>query len=99
MSQVYDNSVWWENVDRALLNMFKGIYIIKTEKGVQTKVPIPVEFFPLNMNTKKYTYPMVMIRHQGETFDIDRYDSNPVQVSQVDGKAIYEDSAIPYKLH
>ena len=99
MSQVYDNSVWWENVDRALLNMFKGIYIIKTEKGVQTKVPIPVEFFPLNMNTKKYTYPMVMIRHQGETFDIDRYDPNPIKVSQVDGKAIYEDSAIPYKLH
>lgn len=99
MSQFYDRSVWWENVDRALLQKFRGICITKTLKGKDNQVPVPVEFFPLNMNTTKYTFPMMMIRHQGETFDMDRYDSSPVRVSQVDGKATYEESAIPYKLH
>lgn len=99
MEQFYDNSIWWENVDKVLLNKFNNIYIIKTEKGVQTKVPIPVEFFPINMDTTEYAFPKIFIRHQGESFDMDRYDANPVRVSQLDGVAIYEESAIPYKLH
>lgn len=95
----YDNSVWWENVDEALINQLREFeYPVYTKKGeVMNKVP--VHYFPLNSDTTKYEYPMIAIRHATETFDNDRYDPNPIQVAvREDGFAVFEDPAIPYTL-
>ena len=91
---IYDRSVWWENVDTSLLNLLKDFYYVKNGSPVS----VPVKMFPINMDTTKLTYPIILVRHSNESFDIDRYDANDVKVSQQDGVAIYEQSAIPYKL-
>ena len=92
----YDRSVWWEEVDKALLELLKNFHYVKNDKK---RIKVPVLFFPLSMNTEKYEYPIVMIRHVNEEFDLERYSAYPVQVS-VDGNvATYEDSARPYTLN
>lgn len=92
----YDRSVWWEEVDKALLNLLKNFHYVKNNKE---RVKVPVLFFPLSMNTEKYEYPIVMFRHLNEEFDLKRYSALPVQVLVEGDTAIYEESAKPYTLN
>lgn len=92
----YDRSVWWEEVDLALLDLLKNFHYVKNNKE---RVKVPVLFFPLSMNNEKYEYPIVMFRHLNEEFDLERYSALPVQVSIEDNVATYEDSARPYTLN
>lgn len=86
------NSVWYGEVDLALVKLLKKIF------GESIQV-----YFNSNrdLNSKKILYPYVKITHLGEAFDFDRYDPNRQLVSYDPHTqtAIVEDSALPYTLN
>lgn len=93
----YSNSVWYEEIDRGLINL------VKLTLGPK----IPVIFTPDVNSTvlqeekyAKVTYPHVRIIHLGETFDTNRYNKADVQESldEKTGIATMSESAKPYTL-
>lgn len=96
---MYDRSVWVEEVDRGLYNLIKQI--VKYPDYNNTPIDV-TPTFPLDAtDIKDIELPTVIIKHIGETFDMDRYDPNNtlVTVSTTQTKVIREDLAKPYNLN
>lgn len=86
------NSVWFGEVDQALVKLLKRIY------GDSIQIYFNAS---RDLNDKKVNYPYIKIIHLGEVFDLERYDPNR-QVIGYDAEnstITYEDSALPYNLN
>lgn len=86
------NSVWYGEVDLALVNLLKKIF------GDTIQIYFNSS---RDLNNKKITYPYIKISHLGENFDFDRYDPNKQIISyNADTQTVtLEESALPYKLN
>ena len=98
---MYDRSVWLEEVDFGLKELITSIVKYPDYNGT----PIPVEpVFPLDSaDIEDIKLPTVMIRHLGETFDMERYDPNHTEVvigyNNTRSLAYIEPLAKPYTLN
>lgn len=97
---MYDRSVWLQEVDQGLFNLIKSIVTYPDFNGT----PIPVEpIFPLDSaDLKDLELPTVIVRHLGESFDMDRYDPNNTEIivgyNEEKTVAYMENLAKPYIL-
>lgn len=82
------NTVWYEQVDIALIKLIHKVF------GEDMKVRFRGED-----DFTDNSLPYVAIQHLGETFDLFRYDSNPVRLRDEEGYTVLEESAKPYTLH
>jgi hypothetical protein len=97
MAEVH-GSVWYQEVDTALVNLVSSLINVKDDVGnlvpITTNLRIPEKEFEVEV------YPSATINSYGEGFSQKRYDPNPVLVSVNEGThtAYYEESAKPYSL-
>ena len=97
---MYDRSVWLQEVDQGLYDLITSVVTYPDENGLS----IPVEpIFPLDSaDLKDLELPTVIIRHLGETFDMDRYDPNHTEIvvgyNEEKTVAYLENMAKPYIL-
>ena len=96
---VTSESVWFEQVDTALLNYIKGIVKLPNSNGVLT--PVPVKIRKPDEDFKVEEYPCVTIYNLYSVRDEIRYFPDTVVVERYpdSNKVIEERSAIPYSLY
>lgn len=95
---VASQSVWFEQVDTALINYIKGIVKLPDSKGVLT--PVPVKIRKPDEDFKIEEYPCITLYNLYSVRDEVRYFPDTVVVERdlVNNKLIEENSAIPYSL-
>lgn len=95
---VTSESVWFEQVDTALINYIKGIVKLPNSNGVLT--PVPVKIRKPDEDFKIEEYPCITLYNLYSVRDGERYFPDTVVVERdVDNhKLIEEKSAIPYSL-
>lgn len=95
---VTSESVWFEQVDTALINYIKGIVKLPNSNGVLT--PVPVKIRKPDEDFKIEEYPCITLYNLYSVRDEERYFPDTVVVERdVDNhKLIEEKSAIPYSL-
>lgn len=92
-----NRSVWWEEVDIALVDFLnKNVFY----KRGSTEKPVPVHFYPIRDENliKTGLRPGIAIQHLSAKFDGDRYSDEDVVAKVEDGIAYIESSAKPYTL-
>lgn len=96
---MYDRSVWIEEVDRGLFELIQQV----VRYPDLNNTPISVTpIFPLaNTDLDDIKLPTVLIKHMGESFDMERYDPNNtlVTVSTTATTITREELAKPYTLN
>lgn len=92
-----NRSVWWEEVDTALVKFLNDNVFYK--RGT-TEKPVPVHFYPIRDERiiKTGLRPGIAIQHLTETFDSDRYSDEDVVAKVENGIAHIESCAKPYTL-
>lgn len=95
---VASESVWFEQVDTALINYIKGIVKLPDSKGVLT--PVPVKIRKPDEDFKIEEYPCITLYNLYSVRDEVRYFPGTVVVERDldNNKIIEENSAIPYSL-
>lgn len=98
MSVVKSESVWFEQVDTALLNYIKGI--VKLPDSFGNPSTIPVKIRKPDEDFKVEEYPCITVYNLYNSRDEFRYYSDTVIVEKdiERGKFIQEKGAIPYNL-
>lgn len=92
-------SVWFEQVDTALINYIKGIVRLPNDKGVLT--PVPVKIRKPDEDFKIEVYPCITLYNLYSVRDEVRYfpDKVVVEIDTEKNTLIEERSAIPYSLY
>lgn len=95
---VTSESVWFEQVDTALINYIKGIVKLPNSNGVPT--PVPVKIRKPDEDFKIEEYPCITLYNLYSVRDEERYFPDTVVVERDfdNHKLIDEKSAIPYSL-
>ena len=95
---VASQSVWFEQVDTALINYIKGIVKLPNSNGVLT--PVPVKVRKPDEDFKIEEYPCITLYNLYSKRDEERYFPDTVVVERDldNNKIIEERSAIPYSL-
>ena len=95
---VTSESVWFEQVDTALINYIKGIVKLPNSNGVLT--PVPVKIRKPDEDFKIEEYPCITLYNLYSVRDEERYFPDTVVVERDfdNHKLIEEKSAIPYSL-
>lgn len=95
---VTSESVWFEQVDTALINYIKGIVKLPNSNGVLT--PVPVKIRKPDEDFKIEEYPCITLYNLYSVRDEERYFPDTVIVERdVDNHRLTEEkSAIPYSL-
>lgn len=95
---VTSQSVWFEQVDTALINYIKGIVKLPNSNGVLTSVPVKVR--KPDEDFKIEEYPCITLYNLYSVRDEVRYFPDTVVVEKdiENHKLIEEKSAIPYSL-
>lgn len=95
---VASQSVWFEQVDTALINYIKGIVKLPNSNGVLT--PVPVKIRKPDEDFKIEEYPCITLYNLYSVRDEVRYFPDTVVVERDldNNKIIEERSAIPYSL-
>ena len=95
---VTSESVWFEQVDTALIEHIKGIVKLPSSDG--TLVPVPVKVRKPDEDFKIEEYPCITLYNLYSVRDEVRYfpDTVVVERDTVNNKLIEEKSAIPYSL-
>lgn len=95
---VTSESVWFEQVDTALIDYIKGIVKLPDSQGVLT--PVPVKVRKPDEDFKIEEYPCITLYNLYSLRDKDRYFPDKVVVSRDfdTHTLIEENSAIPYSL-
>ena len=95
---VLSESVWFEQVDTALVNYIKGIVKLPNANGVLT--PIPVKIRKPDEDFKIEEYPCITLYNLYSKRDEERYfpDKVVVERDHERGTLIEERGAIPYSL-
>lgn len=95
---VTSESVWFEQVDTALINYIKGIVKLPNSNGVLT--PVPVKVRKPDEDFKIEEYPCITLYNLYSVRDEVRYypDTVVVETDPDRHRAILEKSAIPYSL-
>ena len=95
---VTSESVWFEQVDTALINYIKGIVKLPDNNGVLTSVPVKVR--KPDEDFKIEEYPCITIYNLYSVRDDVRYfpDTVVVERDPVTHRVVEEKSAIPYSL-
>ena len=95
---VTSESVWFEQVDTALIDYIKGIVKLPNSNGVLT--PVPVKIRKPDEDFKVEEYPCITLYNLYSVRDEVRYfpDSIVVERDVERNKLIEEKSAIPYNL-
>ena len=96
---VLSESVWFEQVDSALIDYIQGIVRLPNEYSVLT--PVPVKVRKPDEDFEIENYPCITIYNLYSSRDEVRYFPDEVVVSRNNekGTLILEKSAIPYSLH
>ena len=93
-----NESVWFEQVDRALIKHLKELIKLPNEAGKIVSVPVSVR--KPEEDFKVEVYPSITIYAIQATPDIVRYFPDKVKTSEPSGNVItMEDSAKPFTLH
>lgn len=92
-------SVWFEQVDTALIDYIQGIVKLPNDKGVLT--PVPVKIRKPDEDFKIEEYPCITLYNLYSVRDEVRYYPDLVVVHQDPeaNKVVRERGAIPYNLH
>lgn len=92
-------SVWFEQVDEALIAYIQNIVKLKNSNGVLS--PVPVKIRKPDEDFKIETYPSITLYNLYSVRDEVRYYPEPVVISRDEANAtlIEEQSAIPYNLY
>lgn len=92
-------SVWFEQVDEALIAYIQNIVKLKNDKGVLS--PVPVKIRKPDEDFKIETYPSITLYNLYSVRDEVRYNPEPVVIGRDEANAtlIEEQSAIPYSLY
>lgn len=92
-------SVWFEQVDEALIAYIQNIVKLKNDKGILS--PVPVKIRKPDEDFKIETYPSITLYNLYSVRDEVRYNPEPVVISRDEANAtlIEEHSAIPYSLY
>lgn len=95
---VTSESVWFEQVDTALINYIKGIVKLPNSNGVLT--PVPVKIRKPDEDFKIEEYPCITLYNLYSVRDEERYFPDTVVVDRDfdNHRLIEEKSAIPYSL-
>lgn len=95
---VTSESVWFEQVDTALINYIKGIVKLPNINGVLT--PVPVKIRKPDEDFKIEEYPCITLYNLYSVRDEERYFPDTVVVERDfdNHRLIEEKSAIPYSL-
>lgn len=95
---VKSESVWFEQVDTALINYIKGIVKLPNSNGVLT--PVPVKIRKPDEDFKIEEYPCITLYNLYSVRDEERYFPDTVVVARdlENHRLIEEKSAIPYSL-
>ena len=95
---VTSESVWFEQVDTALINYIKGIVKLPNSNGVLT--PVPVKIRKPDEDFKIEEYPCITLYNLYSVRDEERYFPDTVVVERDfdNHRLIEEKSAIPYSL-
>lgn len=95
---VSSESVWFEQVDTALIDYIKGIVKFPNDKGVLT--PVPVKIRKPDEDFKIEEYPCITLYNLYSVRDEVRYfpDSVVVERDVLNHRLVEEKSAIPYSL-
>ena len=95
---VPSESVWFEQVDTALINYIKGIVKFPNSSGVPT--PVPVKVRKPDEDFKIEEYPCITLYNLYSVRDEERYfpDSVVVERDLERNRLVEEKSAIPYSL-
>ena len=95
---VTSESVWFEQVDTALINYIKGIVKLRNSNGVLT--PVPVKVRKPDEDFKIEEYPCITLYNLYSVRDEERYFPDTVVVERDfdNHRLIEEKSAIPYSL-
>ena len=95
---VTSESVWFEQVDTALINYIKGIVKLPNSNGVLA--PVPVKIRKPDEDFKIEEYPCITLYNLYSVRDEVRYfpDTVVVERDPVNHRLIEEKSAIPYSL-
>lgn len=95
---VTSESVWFEQVDTALINYIKGIVKLPNSNGVLT--PVPVKIRKPDEDFKIEEYPCITLYNLYSVRDEERYFPDTVVVERDfdNHKLIEEKSALPYSL-
>lgn len=95
---VTSESVWFEQVDTALINHIKGIVKLPNSNGVLT--PVPVKIRKPDEDFKIEEYPCITLYNLYSVRDEERYFPDTVVVERDfdNHRLIEEKSAIPYSL-
>lgn len=95
---VLSESVWFEQVDTALINYIKGIVKLPNSKGILT--PVPVKIRKPDEDFKIEEYPCITLYNLYSVRDELRYFPDKVVVGRdpARNKLIEERGAIPYSL-
>lgn len=95
---VTSESVWFEQVDTALIGHIKEIVKLPDKQGLLT--PVPVKIRKPDEDFKIEEYPCITLYNLYSTRDEVRYYPDPVVVERVPetNRMIQEKSAVPYSL-
>lgn len=95
---ITSESVWFEQVDTALINYIKGIVKLPNDSGILT--PVPVKIRKPDEDFKIEEYPCITLYNLYSVRDEVRYFPDTVIVDRdiPNHKLIEEKSAIPYSL-
>ena len=95
---VTSESVWFEQVDTALINYIKGIVKLPNSNGVLT--PVPVKVRKPDEDFKIEEYPCITLYNLYSVRDEVRYFPDKVVVERdlENKRVVEENSAIPYSL-
>lgn len=98
MPPVTSESVWFEQVDTALVEYIQSIVKLQGKNGIP--IPIPVKIRKADEDFKIEEYPCITLYNLYSARDEIRYcpDSVVVQRDEVRNKLIEEKCAIPYSL-
>ena len=91
-------SVWFEQVDTALIDYIKGIVKLPDASGVLT--PVPVKVRKPDEDFKIEEYPCITLYNLYSTRDVIRYYPDLVMVEKdpANNRVILEKGAVPYNL-
>ena len=95
---IQSESVWFEQVDTALINYIKGVVKLPNKSGVLT--PVPVKIRKPDEDFKIEEYPCITLYNLYSIRDDERYFPDKVVVERdyVNNRLIEERGAIPYSL-
>ena len=95
---VFSESVWFEQVDTALIDYIKGIVRLPNENGILT--PVPVKVRKPDEDFKIEEYPCITLYNLYSIRDDFRYcpDMTVVERDADNHRMVLEKSAIPYSL-